>query len=350
MEDLKEKEEFLNEEFNHIFNTYCDIDKIIFENLKDLKELFLLVERNLIDLYKMYKNENLDYNKVIKINFNEKIEIINNFYHDLGIDFDVNKLINDGTFDIFALNIDSLINNDGALTDGRQGEADNHFYISVFNSTLLTDAIIWVHEISHYRNDSLGIEPEIRRLLTEALAFTYEYIFIDYLDKIGYEYEGVLFKLNETKSLFRIIYDCYYVMNFLITYDTFGKISKENYLKLFSNNSYEDDFKRFMYIIDNIPIREIIQYSIAVPLAIYMYEEYKKDNSFILKIEKLNESVKFKSLAECLNVINIVNYNENGLLDSQNIGKIKNALVNLNKEIENGLVKISAKNNQDKKL
>lgn len=345
MENLKEKEKFLNEEFNHIFNTYSDIDKIIFENLKDLKELFLLVERNLIDLYKMYKNENLDYDKVFKISFNEKIEIINNFYHDLGIDFDANKLINDGTFES-----NSNSTQEDELTHGSAGVHNSHYYINIPNNTLLTDAIIWVHEISHYRNDSLGIEPEIRRLLTEALAFTYEYIFIDYLDKIGYEYEGIEYKLEETKNLFRIIYDCYYVMNFLITYDTFGKISKENYLKLFSNNSYEDDFKRFMYIIDNILIREIIQYSIAVPLAIYMYEEYKKDNSFILKIEKLNESVKSKSLAECLNVINIVNYNENGLLDSQNIEKIKNALVNLNKEIENGLVKIYAKNNQNKKL
>ena len=41
-----------------------------------------------------------------------------------------------------------------------------------------------------------------------------------------------------------------------------------------------------------------------------MFNEYKKDNKFFNKIEKLNNSINNKSFNECLNIIDIKDLND----------------------------------------
>ena len=60
-----------------------------------------------------------------------------------------------------------------------------------------------------------------------------------------------------------------------------------------------------------------------------MFIEYKKDNKFFSKIEKLNNSINDDSFNECLNIIDIKNLNE--LVDKfkKNVSKFKKYLDNI---------------------
>ena len=87
------------------------------------------------------------------------------------------------------------------------------FFILLYNNTLKTDSIIWVHEISHYRNQPPLFRGEVNDTLTELLAFTYEFIYTDYLEQIGYEEEGKKFKIEEYKNLHTFIKKGYYMMS-----------------------------------------------------------------------------------------------------------------------------------------
>ena len=61
-------------------------------------------------------------------------------------------------------------------------------------------------------------------------------------------------------------------------------------------------------------IRDLLWYTLSGVLSVYMYEQYRKDNNFITKIEQLNTSLlKGDSLQRCLGIIGITGYNEDSL-------------------------------------
>ena len=215
MEDLELKEKEINNIMNETFNNHYDEDKIIFNNLSTLRGLFLIVDNNLYDLFDNNREREIDWFKVSHADFMKKISIIKDFYRYLKINFDVAKPINDGTFIINTYSLEEAVDNQKLLIYGNCSNSIDDPIIRVQNNDLITDAIVWVHELSHYRNNKLEKEPEVRRLLTESLAFTYEYIFIDYLEKIGYVYESNEFKFEETINLFKHSYHCVNVNHFL---------------------------------------------------------------------------------------------------------------------------------------
>ena len=104
------------------------------------------------------------------------------------------------------------------LEDGKRKELTEHKAINVYNNTLITDSIIWVHEISHYRNQPPLFRGEVNDILTELLAFTYELIYTDYLEQIGYEEEGKTFKIEEYKRLHTFIKKGYYIVRIFLLY------------------------------------------------------------------------------------------------------------------------------------
>lgn len=337
----KNNEERTNIFLKSFFDIVYDEDKLLFNNLDTAFELIVF----LINNYEKYINDNkgVDISKISKFNFNDKVTLINDFYQKLGISFDINEIINNGIFDPYIIGSNSEETpNLSTATYGWYGFINNKPSIEINDNNLITDAAIWVHEISHYRDLPQPKEyTHVRDLLTESLAFTEEFIFLDYIDNIGYSYEAAITKLNEFKMFYQILKNTYLTIKPYIIFDKLGEISRENYLLYFG---YDDDYDKVLdyftsEILDtkkyNI-IYTYLQYSLAAALSIYMYIEYEKNSNFLNNILTLKEKLKNNNFKECLNTINLSTFNEDFY------HKIKNSIEDFSYEIENGSDKVIA--------
>lgn len=337
MENLNLVEEEINEDLNLIFSRYVEKDGIIFKNLRALKKLFLQSEKSLFEIYKKYDGYKIDHTRVSKIDFVEKINIIDDFFASLNISFDLQKILVDGTFDI------KTSEKNGQLImpekDGYYSKNAEHFCISVYNNGLITDAVVWLHEIIHYRHLNKRNNDIAAHYLTESLAFTYELLFLDYLESRGYTYEAQALRPLEAINLFRNVYECYYAMQIFILFDECGCVSEKNYKELFDKDDYEETIKSYCRIVEKKDISSLIEYSIASVLSFYMYEEYKKDNAFLENIENLCNMPSNKSFQEHLNVIGFTTKDDMGFVNSENIEKIKSAIKAFEKGIDADFMK-----------
>ena len=292
----------MEEEINNYDN------RLVLDNLDKLNELvvFLMnIVGNIID-----KEICLDINKLTRMDINEKKKIINDFFRLLKIDFKLDTLINNGT--ILVENI--KVNEDDDLYDALTGftyldEFDNK-HIDVNDTNYLIDSKVWIHEIFHYLN--LLDVNEVRDLLTEVLSFTMELIYLDYLNNLGYNYEGAFFKFEILENFNNYFEDSLSLIRIFLLYSKYQNVSEELYIKEFEDDNYEPIIHRFKNIIDNEldSLDDNFRYPIACALSIYMYERYKQDNRHIETIMKFNEELNSKSVEECLNIIGIKSFND----------------------------------------
>ena len=328
---MEEYEELINEYIANYYSFVHDENKKVFSLLPVIRTLFLYLEGWLTDFFNAYNFE-IDWAKISKADFLEKERIINDFYKSLKVDFNMEEIINNGTFEVFTHSLEEAFNNHDYFLCGKCGKCGNDPIfdsIVVNNNGLVTDAIVWVHEITHYRNSSKIIRTEISDLLTESISFAYELIFLDYIEKLGYKYEAAALRNSIFYSLFYHTYNSYFGIQLLTVYQQFGIINEENYTLMYSKEvPYDLVLEEFVSIFNDNDkdILFFIQYGLANALSFYMYNEYQKDNSFINKIEKLNNAIEDLSLEECLNIIGIVDFYENGLADMQNLDKIKESI------------------------
>lgn len=180
--------------------------------------------------------------------------------------------------------------------------------INVHNNDLLNDSIIWVHEISHYKNQPPEKRGEVNIILTELIAYTEELIYTDYLSQIGYEEEARMFMIEEYKSLYNLIGLAYHVIKITFLYYLLGEVSKESYKLLYKDEEeYEDSLKIFdeeKNKNQNI-IFLMLHYSVAI-ISFYNYIEYKKDSNYLNKLKKLNKEIMTNiSLEDALKIIDI---------------------------------------------
>ena len=331
MEDLKTLEYRINDDLNCVFETYSKRDSVVFDNLWLLKKFFLQVEDVMFELHEKFSTVQVDYAKTTKMDFMEKANLIDEFFSDLKIPFDFRKMLTDGTFNVNTTSKKTL--SDSSISDGYYRKKDNHFDVSVINRGLSIDAIVWLHEITHYRHLKDGVTISAH-YLSESFAFAYEFIFLDYLYQKGYQYEATIVQTLEAVSLFRNLYECYYILKMFILYSEFGTINEENYKALFNSDDYAEVLERYFKIVEVKTVSSLIKYSLAAPLAIYMYEEYRKDNSFLKNIEDVILNSQNKTIEECLPAIGIVKYNETGFDDDSNIEKIKQSIEGFKDELD----------------
>ena len=354
MEDLKDKEKSINRLINQIFEYHYDEDSAIFHNIKLFEEAFYIIKNNLQHIYDDNNENKIDWYKVKHADFLKKVSIINDFFKYLNIDYDINVPLSDGTFVINTNSFEEIMQDQSLIHNGSCGYdhyIDGGNYIEVSNNDLIVDAIIWVHELGHYHNITNAPEPEARKFLTESMAFTYEFIFTDYLKSIGYVYEAISYKINDTINLFKISYECFILIKFFLIYDTFSEINRENYLKIYKNDYYEQELERTLNIIQTINIFLMIEYTIAAGLSLYMYYEYKKDHSFIKTIEQFNNAIKSKPFFDCLKLLGFNvsdNYYKEEKGDSLNAKKIIDSIKYLQNEIEEELQELNNNVSQDR--
>lgn len=325
-DNINEKE--INQFLKNLFNTSYNENKIFLNNLKNIYILISFLFNNLEEL----DIDTKDLRNTTRKDYVEKTKLINEFYKSLGINFKVNDIEKNGTLNILETNepIDATSqltygNNNYIFYERRsfnfKTKEDNiisrnyHKAINVYNNDLLTDSIIWVHEISHYKNQPKEKRHEVNDILTELIAYTEELLYIDYLENIGYEEEAKIFKIMEYQNLYSILNFSYYIIKITLLYYLLGSVNKENYLLLYKEDkSYNKALELFNK--GKNDIRLCYHYSIAI-ISLYNYIEYKKDKKFLENIKRLNKEImNYNILLE--NALKIINLK----LDRDSLNKI----------------------------
>lgn len=344
-ENTIEKE--INQFLKNLFNTSYNENKIFLNNLKNIYILISFLYNNLEKL----DIDTKDLRNTTRKDYVEKTQLINDFYKSLGINFKVNDIEKNGTLNILETNEPkdatsqlTYGNNNYIFYERRsfnfKTKEDNiisrnyHKAINVYNNGLLIDSIIWVHEISHYKNQPKEKRHEVNDILTELIAYTEELLYIDYLENIGYEEEAKIFKIMEYQNLYSILNFSYYIIKITLLYYLLGNVNKENYLLLYKEDkSYNKALELFNK--GKNDIRLCYHYSIAI-ISLYNYIEYKKDKSFLANLKRLNKEIMNYniSLENALKIINLKLDREslNKILDRINI--YRNSLLEERKNIK----------------
>lgn len=344
-ENTIEKE--INQFLKNLFNTSYNENKIFLNNLKNIYILISFLYNNLEKL----DIDTKDLRNTTRKDYVEKTQLINDFYKSLGINFKVNDIEKNGTLNILETNEPkdatsqlTYGNNNYIFYERRsfnfKTKEDNiisrnyHKAINVYNNGLLIDSIIWVHEISHYKNQPKEKRHEVNDILTELIAYTEELLYIDYLENFGYEEEAKIFKIMEYQNLYSILNFSYYIIKITLLYYLLGSVNKENYLLLYKEDkSYNKALELFNK--GKNDIRLCYHYSIAI-ISLYNYIEYKKDKSFLANLKRLNKEIMNYniSLENALKIINLKLDREslNKILDRINI--YRNSLLEERKNIK----------------
>ncbi len=311
----------MDNDFN--INTFIDSflsfhherNNLLCENINVLYDLSIFVNRL---AYFKEQVEQIDWHKVKKSFFLQNLELIDNFYQSIGISFKTNDIIKDGTINIITNDFEETLKNESSkLLEGHNNYRGKHKSIDIYNNGLITDSIVWIHEISHYRNQTENERSQVNHLLTESLAHTTELIYLDYLEKLGYTYESYHIRNILLNTFNFISYRTYTLTKMYLLYQELGDTSKESYKYYYKDDKdYEKIRNRFINTIeeDQDAIFKSSWYTLSGTLSIYMYERYKIDNNFLMSIEKLNNALLTdRSMHECLNIIGITGYNEESL-------------------------------------
>lgn len=322
-------EECINEFLNYFLTVHHEEYSTLFDNLDVFLDLMYYVRDEINDFSTKY-SEIDDFTTMTKMNLFEKVKLINTFYSSHGITFDFDELINKGIFNpLFVLNEEDNLQNNAHFVQGMSIVKGDYKSIDVYDNGLLTDAVIWFHETVHYRNQIKNNINHVVDLFSEVTAFAEEFIFIDYLEKIGFSKDANFIKAFELKNFRNIVIDGIYVTKVYLTYITFGKVTKENYNMLFTDEYYEDTLYIFIKEINDNPtiIFTLIWYTIACILSICMYGSYKKDANYFDTIEKLNLDMENFDVTGFLNVMGLTGY------DEESKEKIKDGFDIIKKEI-----------------
>lgn len=344
-ENINEKE--INQFLKNLFNTSYNENKIFLNNLKNIYILISFLFNNLEEL----DIDTKDLRNTTRKDYVEKTKLINDFYKSLGINFKVNDIEKNGTLNILETNEPKDATSQ--LNDGNYNyilceerwfnpktkeniiiSRNFHKSINVYNNDLLTDSIIWVHEISHFKNQPKEKRHEVNDILTELIAYTEELLYIDYLENIGYEEEAKIFKIMEYQNLYNILNFSYYIIKITLLYYLLGSVNKENYLLLYKEDK---NYNKVLELFNERKndIRLCYHYSIAI-ISLYNYIEYKKDKSFLENLKRLNKEIMNYniSLENALKIINLKLDREslNKILDRINI--YRNSLLEERKNIK----------------
>lgn len=337
---MKEKELRVNTFLKSFFDYEYDRQHLILSNLDVFYNIINRLGTPIQNFIKEHKLR-INIDNFSKMSLVEQESIVDSFFESLGIDFKLNDIIKDGTLDLDT----PLVDADSFLYyySGHTGIKDNHTNIDAHNTGLISDSIVWVHEISHYRNEPDGKRSEVSDLLTEGISFAMQFIYLDYLKKHGFKYESIKLMHGEIDNYESFLYLGYGIIKLALVFDKLGSVSEENYDLLFRDNDYEKCLDILIkYVLDtgnHKLMANIFYYNTGYPLAMYMYMRYMKDPTFIVQIERFNHRLNENlSVIDMLKVIDLNSYNES-------MEKILDSIFNLLWELGTDLEKIDIKEN-----
>lgn len=307
---MENKEIDINDYLNDFLNKYHKIKHLKVKNLGLFHKL-----SNFVHEQTKLKNETerINWYKVNRSSLLQNIELINNFFRSINVEFNIEDIIKDGTINIQTYDLDETLENKRyRLNEGNNHYLGNHKSININNNGLISDSAVWVHEISHYRNQPDEGRGQANDLLTEALASITELIYIDYLEELGYNYEAYYARIFLLNFFHSISYQASILTKMFLLYEELGDISKESYKYFYkTDNDYDEVKDKFLKMMKSDPmiIFKSIDYTVSAAYAIYMYDCYHKNKDFINNIERLNtELLNNKDLVTCLKTIKLNEY------------------------------------------
>ncbi len=349
MDEEKNIEESANTFLKSFFDATYNDNKILFDNMQNIYLLITFLYYNMQEL----NIEKQDIQNGTRKDYVEKSKIIDKFYKSINVDFKMEYITRNGVLNILSTNTPKEATHSQIYTGSNNYVITEEAYtnpktkerivlyrkldktINVHNNNLLTDSIIWVHEISHYKNQPPEKRDGVNDILTELVAFTEELIYTDYLKQIGYEKEVAMFNIEEYKNLHNYINCSHYVIKITLLYYLLGKVSKESYFLLYKNDK---DYDKALKIFDEEKNKNqniiflSLYYSVGI-ISFYNYIEYKKDPNFLEKIKKLNKEIMTDiSLEEALKIINISLNEESLNRILENINIFRDSLIKENKK------------------
>lgn len=312
MEELerKVKEQFINQQIDKCLNNDYGFEKLI-DNIEELFTIsnYIFDWQDIISEY--VEDENLEeyYEQLPKKDYLETIQMVESFYKSFGREINVDKLVSLGIINpIETTKEDESYTKKASLKTYLSGETyyDNSSYkIDCYNNGSLIDSLVLVHELNHYNSP---IDNNLGNILCEVMAYSEEFIYLDYLSKNNYKEEGTKILFNELSSLIFLCNDLYLIILALYIYKSTGKISKENYDYLIEEGTNYEDFIEKLFesdILQNKNIYFYLRYELAAFLAPYLFLRYVIDPSFYHNIIYLSENIDKVDIEEAFKIMEI---------------------------------------------
>ena len=166
MKEKIEVEVSTNTFLKSFFDATYNENKLLFNNMSNIYKLisFLYYNMDSLDV------EKVDLRDGTRADYMAKSKLIDNFYKNIGINFRMEEITSSGVLniistnnpkkatykEIYTSNNNYVIHEECYINIRTQErvvvDTTYHKAINVYNNDLVTDSIIWVHEISHYRN------------------------------------------------------------------------------------------------------------------------------------------------------------------------------------------------------
>ena len=310
-------------DLEHDINDYLminyDENGFIFENLSLLYTLVYNLKEILED--EELLNIDIDYNSIRKVDFLKKIQIAKDFYKTLNIKFDFESLIIDGTigceFFDFGYDLEATEEEkEFCLQNGCTYHENDKKLIDLWNTGLVTDIPVLIHELSHFRNLPDDGRDLISLLFTEALAYFDDFLCIDYLEELGYCNEAVLQRKLSLSYFYLLAENTLPLYKMFNLYENLGSIKKEDYEYFYGD--IDEDMNDFDYDLETLiestwDLSEATFYLFGVYLGAFMYLEYQKDNNFLKNILKLYTKINESDISECFKLIGLNDLSDNDL-------------------------------------
>lgn len=319
-------EEYL--EINEIMKNLYDYILFYIPSIKNYIEYIDSLSKKVLERVALYYLENdvmpFQNDDFLEMDITDKINLLIEFYKDKGVLFNPSNPFLDGAIDIECRSFDDY-NENGRFKEGYNRYIDIHKSIDIYDHGILLDSVTWLHELTHYRNQRDGERSEEGKIFTEALSFTYELFYLDYLKEKGYPIED--YYLDNLDGQAGYVKYFSPIISLFYTYCRFGEISIQNFNNIYPHSNIEEneylnyykpnDFNFMIsYVLDRYHdscCREEffrsslvgIMYSFALPLQIYIYDKYKNDASYFDRVEKLVSTVNDLSFEDCMRTLNI---------------------------------------------
>ena len=283
--------------------TFFNGNSFILDNIENFRRLINRIGI-FLDNYDLIVHQN----GIKSISLDDNLKFVQEFFDGNNIPLDVKSLIKSDVISFTPMEESNIrpdnfniINHGSSFKD-----SNNSRKINIITRNLILDGSTIVHELMHYYNQPIDKRNFTSDLLTEAVSFACELIYI-------YSILGAKHKINVDdlymlieRTLYNYCLHMYHVYKLISLYKKEGTISKDTYDKNYKDNNYNQMIEYFDYYICSG--RNIIRdtwYVLCFPLSIYLFEEYKKNNDFFSSIMMLNDNLNFKSFSECMNIIGI---------------------------------------------
>lgn len=313
MTNIKDVENFLNDYLlyhNAFPNCVLDNLYLFYKIAQEIEELLGNYFKNGIIIEK---------SQFTKMTLEEKMEIVNQYFKEHEIEFNIEKYINDGTIEFIDYNQQNEnydffdVRNcfQGHMCRKNNGKTR---LIDVCENGFASDICLLIHEISHFRDEPLEPRNQISDLLTESLAYAETLISADYLKELDFLQDAQIILKNEGNTLYQIAVRYKKVVKLFLVYMEFGNLKKESYQYLFQEekekwNDYEENIK---FLSENLNYDLIYEtwHLLGIYLGAFMLSEYKKDKSYMKNIVKLHQEINEKNFLDCMKTMGLCDLSE----------------------------------------